>query len=219
MFPRRIQKKEEDSQGIEHLVENEVDYVRNPLTDGDEANTFLQAPLIISPQAPGANRQQFRQRLLGQITAQKLKDHEERCKTYAMYNDEEDGEDEKEEEIIEDEDALSDDDSDVEDEEEEEEIEVLLGSSKKKKKKSAFVEDEAEDEDDGSAGDDEDEDDDDDSDSSDDTEDEDETVNGKDGVDGSKSKVVLDELASIGGSEDSVSIASAPAASNKVDWF
>lgn len=168
-FSCRINKKEEDSQGIEHLVENEVDYVRNPLNEEEEAVGFGSTPQSVSPKTagPGVNFRKIQETLLNQIHAKKLKEHEQRVKDYAMYNDE-NYEDDKEEleEIIEDEDELSSDDAEDEDEveEEEEDLEDLLNGSaekkKKKREKSVFVDDEAEDEDDNDGEDDDDVDDD-----------------------------------------------------------
>ncbi|CAL8101760.1 unnamed protein product [Orchesella dallaii] len=152
----KIKKKEEDSQGIEHLVEGEVEYVRNPLNEDDEALDFLGDPQSSSPQAvaPGAQRRRIQNILLDKIRQQKLKDMEERRKVYAMYNDEIDVDEkdcnEDEEEIL-NEDEMSDEEgeSDLGEEEEEEELEDLLSSTtKKKKKKSQFVDDEAEDDED-----------------------------------------------------------------------
>lgn len=141
-----------------------MDYVRNPLNEEDEAVGFGSTPQSVSPKTagPGVNFRKIQETLLNQIHAKKLKEHEQRVKDYAMYNDE-NYEDDKEEpeEIIEDEDELSSDDA--EDEEEEELEDLFNGSAEKKKKKrekSVFVDDEAEDEDDNDSDDDDDDDDD-----------------------------------------------------------
>lgn len=143
----RIQKKEEDSQGIEHVVENKLDYIRNPLNEEEEAVSFL-SPQVISPLAPpGDKRRRLKVALMEKIRAQKLKDHEERVKEYKMYNDENYGGegDKSDEEIIDDEEEVE--SGSEEDEEQEEGLESLLGGSSRKKEKCDFVDDEAEDED------------------------------------------------------------------------
>ncbi|ODM95981.1 Claspin [Orchesella cincta] len=197
----KINKKEEDSQGIEHLVEGEVEYVRNPLNEDDEALGFLTAPQSASPQnaLPGAQRRRLQDMLLGKIRQQKLKDFEERRKTLAMYNDEKDLDEKDILDNEEMEDEISDEEGDSDLGEEEEELEDLLcGTSKekKKKKKSHFVDDEAEDDDD----------------VDDDQDDEDEDSESSDNDDGDDIEK-NDDVASIGISDDS--LPSAQVATNK----
>lgn len=146
------------------MVENEVDYVRNPLAEEEESVSFLTPDLKISPKAaPGANRLRIKESLMKTITAKKLQEHAKRVQSHRIDNEEDDDE---EEEFVDDEEEDEEDNDEelvTEDEEEGADLEDLLststGKKKKKRKKSKFVDEEAEDEDDDDEDDDEDDDD------------------------------------------------------------
>jgi len=139
MISFRVTTKEEDSQGNQKSIVDNVDYVQH--FNEDEDNTV--SPLR---QTPGHKFSEFQEKLQAKIRSKRVKEYEEKKKLYSMYEDEKILN--EKEPLEEAEDILEEDDFTTESEPEEtdEEAEANINTRRKKKKKlkSAFVDDEAE---------------------------------------------------------------------------